>query len=334
MKVVVATHPSALEHDTGPGHPENPQRVAAVLRGVGGSGLEVVELEAPRAAIADLERVHDASYIEHIRLLCDAGGGMLDYDTVVSPASYEAALRAAGGVMALIEDLETRSDATGFAVSRPPGHHALSARAMGFCLFNNVAVAAAALREREMRVAILDWDVHHGNGTQALLGDDPGVLYVSLHQDGFYPYEGVPGDIDRMAPGTNVNVPLQAGTAGDVVRELWDGVVVPVVGLFEPDWVLVSAGFDAHQADPLAELSLVGSDYGYMAEAMRRVIAPERVVVALEGGYDPGALEESVSATLMGLAGEAPPGDPLSSPPGSRLAADTAVEAVSRHWAI
>lgn len=259
---------------------------------------------------------------------------MLDYDTLVSPASYEAGLRAAGGVLALIDDLETRSDATGFAVSRPPGHHALSARAMGFCLFNNVAVAAAALRERGMRVAILDWDVHHGNGTQALLGDDEGVLYVSLHQDGFYPYEGVPGDIDRMAVGTNVNVPLPAGTAGDVVREVWNRVVMPVVGLFEPDWVLVSAGFDAHQADPLAELSLIGSDYGHMAEALSRMIAPERVVVALEGGYDPGALEESVSATLMGLAGKPSLGGPLSSPPESRLAVDAAVEAVSRHWAI
>lgn len=334
MKVVVATHQSSLEHDTGRHHPERPQRVESVVRGVAASDVEVVGVISPPAEMSDLVRVHDRSYVEAVERFCRSGGGSLDTDTVASLATWDAALRSAGGVTMLAEELEIGSDAFGFVVTRPPGHHALRNRAMGFCLFNNVAVAGAMLRDRGRRVAIIDWDVHHGNGTQALLGDDPGVLYLSIHQDPFYPFEGDVGDIERMAPGTNVNIPLPARTGGDLYRRAWEELVLPVLSQFEPDRVLISAGFDAHVDDPLADMALTAADYGWMANTLAAVYPADRVVVALEGGYDLVALEESASATVRGLAGQTIPGDPLESPDHSGDALDRVVAAVGRHWKV
>ena len=336
MRVLVATHPTAIEHDTGPHHPERPDRVLAVERGIRSSGLEVVTIDAPEIQREELAVVHDASYIEMVETFCSLGGGALDMDTVVSEASWRAALTAAGGVKALVEEMEAGGGATGFALTRPPGHHALANRAMGFCLFNNVAVTAALLRAAGKRVAILDWDVHHGNGTQAILGNDPGVLYVSVHQAPFYPFDGRLDDIDsENGKGTTVNVPLPAGTAGDVYRRAWGELVVPVVGQFEPDWVFISAGYDAHQADPLADLELTASDYGWMTSQLLSVHPAERTVVVLEGGYDLTAMEESAMATVMGLAGVADPSDPAGfSPDRARLAVDEAATAIARHWRI
>lgn len=296
MEVLVATHPSSLRHDTGRMHPERPERVTAVMRGLRGSGLDISELESPPAARSELALVHDASYIEMIETFCSLGGGALDMDTVVSKDSWEAALTAAGGVRALVEELESRSGFTGFAVSRPPGHHALRDRAMGFCLFNNVAVTAALLRSRGLRVAILDWDVHHGNGTQALTADDPGILYASIHQDHFYPFEGELSDIDTLgAKGTVVNIPLPAGSGGAAYRLAWGEIVLPVVRQFVPDWILVSAGYDAHGDDPLAGMRLEADDYGWMAARLAETYPGERIVVSLEGGYDLDALEQSAA---------------------------------------
>ena len=338
MEVLVATHGSSLKHDTGERHPEHPERVKAVHRGVLGSGLDIVEIEAPRIDRSELAVAHDASYIEMIEAYCSLGGGALDMDTVASPDTWEAALTAAGGVRVLTEELRERSDSTGFAITRPPGHHALRDRAMGFCIFNNVAISAALLRSRGERVAVLDWDVHHGNGTQALVGDDPGTLYVSVHQDHFYPFEGQVLDIDAgEAKGTNVNIPLPAWTAGDIYRRVWAEMVIPVLSQFEPDWVLISAGYDAHVADPLADMNLVADDYGWMAAQVAAVHPPNRIVLALEGGYDLDALEQSAATTLMGLAGitgdtESVPSQ--SSPNTAAAAVDEATEAISRHWTI
>ena len=332
MKVVVATHPVSLEHDTGDWHPERPARVEAVLTGVRASGLEIIELESPEITRAQLALVHDPLYVDDIETICRLGGGVLDADTVVSVDSWEAALRSAGAVSALVEELESRSDTTGFAVSRPPGHHATRNRAMGFCLFNNVAVAAASLRARGQKVAILDWDVHHGNGTQTLLGDDPGVLFASVHQSNFYPFEGQLSDIERMAPGTNINVPVPAGTAGDVVREIWGELVMPVVERFAPDWVLVSSGFDAHVRDPIGELRLIEADYGWISARIREVAPPERVVFALEGGYDLGALEGSTAAVVRGLSGAESEDTTLRSPSTSTSVLAPAAAAIKRHW--
>ncbi|HEX6219951.1 MAG TPA: histone deacetylase [Acidimicrobiia bacterium] len=335
MEVVVASHPSALLHDTGPLHPERPARVEAVRAGIDESGLEVVEIESPAIERSELGLVHDPTYIEAIDRFCASGGGALDMDTFVTRDSWEAALTSAGGVRALVEELETRSDATGFALCRPPGHHALPGKAMGFCLFNNVAVTTAYLRSKGERVAILDWDVHHGNGTQAMVGDDPGALYVSIHQDHFYPFEGGVGDIDEGdAKGTIVNIPLPAGTAGDVYRQAWAELVIPVVSQFEPSWVLVSAGFDAHAADHLAHLRLESPDYGWMAAELGAAHPVDRTVFALEGGYDLDALRESARATVLGMSGEPPLEGSRVSPPQSVTALETAASAIARHWSV
>jgi acetoin utilization deacetylase AcuC-like enzyme len=255
-------------------------------------------------------------------------------DTFASTRSWDAALTAAGGVLALIEELDSKTGTTGFAVSRPPGHHALRDRAMGFCLFNNVAVAAAYLRSRGEKVAILDWDVHHGNGTQEMTADDRGTLYVSIHQSHFYPYAGDVEDIEAgAAKGTVVNVPLPAGTAGDVYRRAWGEIVLPVLGQFEPEWVLVSAGFDAHVFDQLADLRLQAGDYGWMAGELARAHPAERTIFALEGGYDLTALHDSARAVVRGMAGESGPvTEPLHSPDQATMALVDATDAVARHW--
>ena len=296
----------------------------------------MAEIEAPEIDRSELALVHDPTYIEMIQTFCGLGGGALDMDTFVSTESWQAALTASGGLRAVVEELETRADATGFAVSRPPGHHAMPDRAMGFCLFNNVAVVAAILRSRGERVAILDWDVHHGNGTQAMLGDDPGVLYVSIHQDHFYPFAGSVSDIESgEAKGTVVNVPLPAGTAGDVYRQAWDALVIPVVAQFEPDWVLVSAGFDAHSYDELASFYLDSADYGYMAGRLAAVHPPNRTVFSLEGGYDLTALRDSVRSALNGMNGEfVEPESSNRSPDHSGAALAAAAAVIGRHWRI
>jgi len=332
VRVVVATHPSAMRHDTGRLHPERPDRIEAVVRGIRETGLDLVELESPEIGRGELALVHDPAYIEMIEMFCSLGGGALDMDTIASRDTWTAALTAAGGIKATVQALEGMTDATGFVVCRPPGHHALRQRAMGFCLFNNVAVAAAWLRANGRKVAILDWDVHHGNGTQALVGPDPAILYISVHQSSFYPFEGHLEDIDLEAKGTTVNIPLPAGTAGDVYRRAWSELVLPVLGQFAPDWVLVSAGFDAHTEDPLAELDLLDADFGWMASALAKVHEPARTVFALEGGYDLDALRHSARSTLLGMAGEESFGPPLHSVEGSEAHLIGARAAIAGHW--
>jgi acetoin utilization deacetylase AcuC-like enzyme len=271
-----------------------------------------------------------------IEKFCELGGGALDMDTFAVPATWEAALTAAGGVRALVDELESRSDATGFAVSRPPGHHAMPDRAMGFCIFNSVAVTAAYLRSRGERVAVLDWDVHHGNGTQAMLADDAGALYVSIHQDDFYPFTGFANDIEKgEAKGTVVNIPLPSGTAGDVYRRGWDQLVMPVVEQFAPHWVLVSAGFDAHANDELAGLSLESADYGWMSARLASIHPPGRTIFTLEGGYDLTALRESTRFALAGIAGATVPVvSHRRSPELALIALDAAAAGIGNHWRV
>lgn len=333
MRVFVASHESSMAHDTGPYHPERPQRVEAVRLGIEASGLEVIEREAPRIERTDLAVVHDPAYISRIEEFCAGGGGALDMDTIASESSWEAALRSAGAVKTLVAQLAGEEDATGFALTRPPGHHASARQAMGFCLFNNVSVAAKLLRAEGDSVAILDWDVHHGNGTQDLVGSDPGILYASIHQSPFYPFEGMISDIDADAKGTVVNIPVPAGTAGDVYRRAWGEVVLPVVSQFHPDWVLISAGYDAHADDMLANLRLEASDYGWMAARLSSIHPPNRTVLALEGGYDLTALRDCTAATLRGLAGlHKDVSSERRSPKSALDALERAAAAISRHW--
>jgi acetoin utilization deacetylase AcuC-like enzyme len=257
------------------------------------------------ATLEQLARVHDTSYLEELAAFCQGGGGNLDPDTFAAADSWTAARQAAGAGLAAVEALQKRNDGVAFVATRPPGHHALRDRAMGFCLLNNIAVSAAALTAQGERVLIVDWDVHHGNGTQAVFWDDPNVLFVSTHQWPSFPGSGAAREIGGPAArDRTVNIPLPAGATGDVVRSAIEEVALPIIEDFDPTWVLVSAGFDAHRADPLAELALSSGDFAELARLVSGFAPrPGRLVLFLEGGYDLVALRTSVFTTLGALFG-------------------------------
>lgn len=312
------THPSGFDHDTGLYHPERPARLKAAAEGLRQSGVAVEEVTAIPLEPADLAIVHDPVYIEAVRRFCEAGGGDLDPDTHASPGSWAAAVAAAGAGPTAVERLTAGFGGPAIVTVRPPGHHALRNRAMGFCLFNNVAITAARLRDAGQRVAIVDWDVHHGNGTQEAFYRDPDVLYVSVHQSPFYPFEGMASEVgEGDGAGTVLNVPLPAFTAGDVYRRAYEELVIPALTAFRPDWILVSCGFDAHAQDPLAELRLVEADYAFLAAALPKIVPADRIVVFLEGGYHLPAIRDSMAAVARSLVGEVSLSDPspYQSPP-------------------
>jgi len=305
-------------HDGG-GHPERPARLDAAMAGVAdvhlGDDVAMVPAEpAPREAV---ERVHTADYLDDLEARCRVGVDHLDADTYLRPDSWDTALRAAGAGLAAVAALREGRGVAAFVAVRPPGHHAEPDRGMGFCLVNHIAVAAAALAAEGERVLVVDWDVHHGNGTQAAFWDRPDVLFVSTHQWPLYPGSGRADDVGGPgARGLTVNVPLPPGATGDVVRRSVDDVAWPVVDRFAPTWVLVSAGFDAHRADPLADLALTSADF---ADLARTVAVPGRTVLFLEGGYDLAALRASVAATVDALVdGDRPPTErPTAGGPGT-----------------
>jgi acetoin utilization deacetylase AcuC-like enzyme len=294
------------DHDTPAWHPERRQRLDAALAGIGEAGLsEGVVWRVPDLATDDeLGRVHDVNYVQAVEAFCNAGGGQLDPDTSVTPGSAETARRAAGAVLEAIDALRGGECEVAFAAGRPPGHHAVRDRAMGFCLFNNAAVGAAKIAAGGERVAIVDWDVHHGNGTQDMFYDDPRVLYVSTHESPLYPGTGQLRERGAgEGEGTTLNLPFPAGTAGDTYRAAFDDVVIPVVERFVPDWLIISAGFDAHRNDPLAGLALTSADYADLAKRLQALVPARRVIVVLEGGYDLEALTFGVGSTLSALVG-------------------------------
>jgi acetoin utilization deacetylase AcuC-like enzyme len=289
-----------------PGHPERPERLAAALAGVGDLHLNSdLVIAAPYSATrSELARVHDATYLDRLGAFCYGGGGALDADTYATYDSWPIAQLAAGAGLSVVEEMQRHDDSVGFVAVRPPGHHALRDHAMGFCLLNNVAIVAAALRSRGERVAIIDWDVHHGNGTQAIFWNDPNVLFVSAHQWPLYPGSGGAREIGGLdALGLTVNIPLPPGATGDVLERGFDEIAAPVIDDFAPTWVLVSAGFDGHRADPLANLELSSGDFARIARRVAEFSTPGRLALFLEGGYNLEALRGSVAATLSTVLG-------------------------------
>jgi acetoin utilization deacetylase AcuC-like enzyme len=285
-------------HDPGP-HPDRPARYDAVSEAVAVSGAEVAE--APPAPLDALLEIHDRRYLEALERICAEGGGALDPDTVVNGASYAAAARASGAAMAAVDAVLSGEIRAAFTCGRPPGHHAERATPMGFCIINHVAVAAAHARAAGVeRVAVLDWDAHHGNGTQAAFWDDPAVLYVSLHQFPLYPGTGAVSERGGgEGAGATVNIPLAAGTGNDEFLDAFRAQALPALRDFDPGLLLVSAGFDAHRADPLTDLSVDTEAFATMTRELRGIGAGP--VMVLEGGYDLTALRDSTAAVLTAL---------------------------------
>jgi acetoin utilization deacetylase AcuC-like enzyme len=306
MTTLLITHPACLNHLNPPGHPERPDRLRAIEQALEQERFMTLAREqAPVADLASVALAHPMDYVEAIRDAApDQGMVSLDGDTSMSPGSLEAALRAAGGAMAAVDEVVAGKAANVFVTTRPPGHHAESVRPMGFCLFNNVAIAARHAQKRHglTRVGIVDFDVHHGNGTQEIFWSDPTVMYCSTHQMPLYPGTGAKSE--RGEYDTIVNAPLRAGDGGEEFRAAMQETILPRLTAFAPDLVIVSAGFDAHMRDPLASLNLLEADFTWATQQLMEIAdkrAGGRLVSVLEGGYDLQGLAGSAAAHVMAL---------------------------------
>jgi acetoin utilization deacetylase AcuC-like enzyme len=300
MATKLYTHPVFLEHLTPPGHPERPDRLRAIERVLEDDAFaDLIREEAPEANEQTLTYAHPERHIDKIRAaIPETGIRSIDADTSVSPKSWEAAIRAVGAANSAVDDVFSRKADNAFVAARPPGHHAEKTTAMGFCLFNTAAIAARHAQKKHgaERVAIVDWDVHHGNGTQDIFWDDPSVLYCSTHQMPLYPGTGAR---DETGAGNIVNAPLSPRTGSDLFREAFRARVLPALDNFAPDLIVISAGFDAHHRDPLAEIYLTEEDFDWATgQLLDRAgkSAGNRLVSLLEGGYDLEGLSSSVAA--------------------------------------
>jgi acetoin utilization deacetylase AcuC-like enzyme len=329
VRVLLETHPACAAHDAGPGHPERPERLDAVVAGIEALDLdgELVKVQPGPATHEELANVHDRGFVDALERFCADGGGRIDADTRVVRESWEAATLAAGAGLDAVARLEAGEADAAFCAVRPPGHHAGPRRAMGFCLLNNLAVCAAVLAGRGERVVVVDWDAHHGNGTQDAFWSDPRVLYVSMHQWPLFPGTGRLEETgEGEGDGSTLNLPFPPATTGDVYLAAFDEVVDPVAAAFEPAWVMVSAGFDAHRACPITDLGLSAGDYADLARRSAALAPRGRRVAFLEGGYDLEAISASAGACLAALAGvDHRPEAPTAGGPGREV-----VEAAAR----
>jgi acetoin utilization deacetylase AcuC-like enzyme len=305
MVTRIYTHPACLTHDMGMGHPESPARLTSVLAALRTPEFAALDwAEAPKAEFAQIMRAHPPAYIEGmLAAVPEQGRVAVDADTILSPGSGEAALRAAGAVVAAVDDVATGKVANAFCAVRPPGHHAEAATAMGFCLFNNVAIGAYHAREAHglSRVAVMDFDVHHGNGTQAIFEQDANLFYASTHQMPLYPGTG---SVRETGVGNICNAPLPPNAGSAEFRAAMSERVLPAIDAFRPELLIISAGFDAHKADPLANLQLVEADYAWATDELAAIAKRRcsgRLVSALEGGYDLQALAASAASHVQRL---------------------------------
>ncbi|WP_407519858.1 histone deacetylase family protein [Methylobacterium oryzisoli] len=308
MTTLYLCHPASLDHATPTGHPERPDRIRAIERALEDERFSpLVREQAPRAELAAAALAHPQAFVDAIAEAAPREGMVaIDGDTVMSPGTLEAVLRAVGGAMHAVDEVMTGRVANAFSAMRPPGHHAERTRAMGFCVFNSAAIAARHAQKAHgaARVALVDWDVHHGNGSQDIFWDDRSVLYCSTHQMPLYPGTGATSE--RGDHDTIVNVPLRPGDDGERFREAFEHGVLPRIDAFAPDLILISAGFDAHWRDPLANLQLTEADFGWATRRLMELAdrhAGGRVVSVLEGGYDLDGLSRSVAAHVEALMG-------------------------------
>ena len=306
MSTLLLSHPACLNHLTPSGHPERPDRLRAIEQILEDEKFQsLARVEAPRGPVEIITLCHPMEYVEAIRDASPAEGLVrLDADTSMSPGSYEAALRAVGGAKLAVDEVVAGKAENAFIATRPPGHHTETARPMGFCLFNNAAIAARYAQKKHglERAAIVDFDVHHGNGSQDIFWSDKSVMYCSTHEMPLYPGTGAIGE--RGEFNTIVNAPLSAGDGGEAFREAFETVILPRLREFKPDILIISAGFDAHTRDPLANLNLVEADYSWVTKKLMEIAdesAQGRVVSLLEGGYDLQGLSRSVAAHVTAL---------------------------------
>jgi len=305
MTTLLFYHPAFLEHDTGVGHPESPERLRAILKALELDDFITLERrEAPSVSREQLQLVHPESYVSQVlSAIPKTGYTGLDVDTIASPGSGEAALRAAGAVCAAVDAIMAEEGDNAFCAVRPPGHHAEPTRSMGFCLFNNIAIGALHARAAHglKKVAVIDFDVHHGNGTEGVFRDDADLFYGSTHQWPHYPGSGAKED---RGTGNIFNEPLPAGSGGEAFRAAYSEVILPALDAFAPEFIFISAGFDAHADDPLASLFLHEADYAWVTTEIMDIASRHssaRIVSALEGGYNLAALAASVSAHIKAL---------------------------------
>ena len=313
-KPSVVIDPAYLKHLPGDSHPERPERIQVLLDLANALDRQKFKLLVPRAATrADIERIHEPDHVRLVESTSTINHYALDGDTITSRDSFAVSVLAVGGFLTLLDSIAAKESSSGFALVRPPGHHALPNRAMGFCLFNTMAIGAAYLKAQygAKKILIMDWDVHHGNGTQEAFYEDPSVLFISTHQYPYYPGTGAANEVGAGAgEGYTINIPLPAGCADREYMEVFQHVVVPVAEKFQPEWILVSAGFDPHRRDPLGGMNVTEDGFGGMANALLSVansFSQARIALLLEGGYDLAGLRNSVTAVLDAIEEEKSP---------------------------